>query len=570
MQPTDVDPGAKLAGRYRVVELLAETPGSNGLAARLWRAVDEVLSRSVAVHVLAIDDPRTAPLLEAARRAATVNDVRFIRVLDATQDDGVAYVVREWVHGRNLATLLAEGPLPPRHAGLLIREAAEALANAHEQDLSHGRLDPDSLVITDTGAIKIVGLSTQAALTEGKGPDTDAARRDALGLGRLLYAALTARWPSGPRSGLGAGPRAADGSLMSPRQCRAGVPKLLDEITERILTDRPRHGAPLTSPHEIAAALTDAVGVTPPDGVLPPAGANARDAGVDDPTIAGGVPVGADDSTQAMFNGLRDNALANAGATNEVARAVRTPVDPRQNGAGRGSPPPGYAPPQRPPAQPYRRPGPRWRRIAIILVAAVFLIAVVLFAYQLARNAFETSGDNGNGGDNGNDPSTTPSATSSAPAAGTPIEIAGGGSFDPLPKGSGDENPDKVPDAYDGKADTAWFTKEYRDSRLDITKPGVGMWVDLGSVQDIGSVDLNLLGQGTSLELRAAPEDATTAPTELDGWSVPVGTESDIGAKVTIEPAEPVRSRYLLIWMTVLPPDGDNLRGGVSEVVVRR
>ncbi|MBM7784332.1 protein kinase family protein [Tenggerimyces flavus] len=569
MQPTDVDPGAMLAGRYRVVELLAETPGSNGVA-RMWRAVDEVLSRSVVVHVLAIDDPRTAPLLEAARRAATVTDVRFIRVLDATQDDGVAYVVREWVHGRNLATLLAEGPLPPRHAGLLIREAAEALANAHEQGLSHGRLDPDSLVITDTGAIKIVGLSTQAALTESQGgPDTDKARKDALGLGRLLYAALTARWPSGPRSGLGAGPRAADGSLMSPRQCRAGVPKLLDEITERILTDRPRHGAPLTSPQEIAAALTDAVGVTPPDGVLPPAGAGARDAGVDDATVAG-LPMGADDSTQALFNGRRDNALASAGAANEVARADRTQADPRQNGAGRGGLPPGYAPPQRPPAQPYRRPGPRWTRIAIILVAAVFLIAVVLFAYQLARNAFETGNEGNGNGDNGNDPSTTPSATASAPGAGTKIAIAGGGSFDPQPKGSGDENPDKVPDAYDNKTDTAWFTKEYRDSRLDITKPGVGMWIDLGSAQDIGSVDLSLLGQGTTLELRAAPEDATAAPTELSGWSAPFGTESGAGGKVTIEPAEPVRSRFVLIWMTVLPPDGDNLRGGVSEVVVRR
>lgn len=567
MQPTDVDPGAMLAGRYRVVELLAETPGSNGVA-RMWRAVDEVLSRSVVVHVLAIDDPRTAPLLEAARRAATVTDVRFIRVLDATQDDGVAYVVREWVHGRNLATLLTEGPLPPRHAGLLIREAAEALANAHEQDLSHGRLDPDSLVITDTGAIKIVGLSTQAALTESQGgPDTDKARKDALGLGRLLYAALTARWPSGPRSGLGAGPRAADGSLMSPRQCRAGVPKLLDEITERILTDRPRHGAPLTSPHEIAAALTDAVGVTPPDGVLPPAGAGARDAGVDDATVAG-LPMGVDDSTQALFNGRRDNALANAGAANEVARAVRTPTDPRQNGAG--GLPPGYAPPQRPPAEPYRRPRPRWTRIAIILVAAIFLIAVVLFAYQLARNAFETGNEGNGNGDNGNDPSTTPSASASAPAAGTKIAIAGGGSFDPQPKGSGDENPDKVPDAYDGNAETAWFTKEYRDSKLSITKPGVGMWVDLGSPQDIGSVDLSLLGQGTTLELRAAPEDATAAPTELSGWSEPFGTESGASGKVTIEPAEPVRSRFVLIWMTVLPPDGDNLRGGVSEVVVRR
>jgi putative peptidoglycan lipid II flippase len=567
VQPTDVDPGAMLAGRYRVVELLAETPGSDGVA-RMWRAVDEVLSRSVVVHVLGVDDPRTAPLLEAARHAATVADVRFIRVLDAMQDDGVAYVVREWVHGRNLATLLMEGPLPPRHAGLLIREAAEALANAHEQGLAHERLDPDCLVITDTGAIKIVGLSTQAALTEGNGGTAaDPSRMDALGLGRLLYAALTARWPSGPRSGLGAGPRAADGSLMSPRQCRAGVPKLLDEITERILTDRPRHGAPLTSPQEIAAALTDAVGVTPPDGVLPPAGASAREAGVDDATVVGAAAGVADASTQALFNGRRDPALAGAGAT-EVSRAVRAQVDPRQNGAGRDNvPPPGYAPPQRPAPQPYRRPGPRWTRIAIILVAAVFLIAVVLFAYQLARNAFEPGGNAGNGGTT---PSSAPSATTQAPAAGTPVDIVAGGSFDPEPAGNGEENGDRVSRAYDSKTSTSWYTKNYKDEKLSITKPGVGMWVDLGSVQNISSVELSLLGQGTSLELRAAPEDATSAPTELDGWSQLIGSKDNLGSKATIQAAEPVRSRFVLIWMTVLPPDGNDLRGGVSEVVVKR
>ena len=52
-------------------------------AGRFWRAHDLVLHRPVAVHVLAEDDARAQPLLEAARRTGPVIDRRLLRVLDA-------------------------------------------------------------------------------------------------------------------------------------------------------------------------------------------------------------------------------------------------------------------------------------------------------------------------------------------------------------------------------------------------------------------------------------------------------------------------------------------------------
>jgi hypothetical protein len=588
VHPTDVDPGVTLAGRYRVAELLAETPGDGGVA-QTWRAIDEVLSRSVVVHVLAADDPRVDHLLEASRRAATAADVRFIRVLDALRDDGVAYVVREWVAGRSLGALLADGPLPPQQAGLLVREVSEAIARAHDQGLSHERLDPDTVVVTDTGSIKIVGLATQAALSGAHAEEetgTDPQREDAVGIGRLLYAALTARWPAGPRSGLNAAPRAADGTLLSPRQCRAGVPRSLDEITDRILDEHPRHGEPLTTPAQIAAALTEVVGMTPIEGVLPPAstsgaGHDGHYGGghgpvnyADAPTQVGAPPVG---TTRGDPNGRASAHPQRAGAggdlgdqTQRVAPVGSSPMshlsDPAMHPRGGYAPPqpPGQAPHHYPPQEREQRP--RWWRIAAALVALLVLAGAGLLGWQLMSTAFDNPG-----------PSTTPSARNTptpdkteTAAAGSPIRIAGAKDFDPQPDGNNEEHPEDVDKAYDGNQSTMWTTMSYHNNpQLGGIKAGVGVWFDLGKPVDVGRVELSLRSGGTDVQLRAAPEDASSAPSAIDDWRQ-IAKQDGAGGEATLRPDKPVRTRFLLVWLTKLPPEGSDYRGGIAEIVVRR
>lgn len=564
MHPTDVDPGVTLAGRYRVAELLAETPGDGGVA-QTWRAVDEVLSRSVVVHVLAADDPRADALLDASRRAATATDVRFLRVLDALRDDGVAYVVREWVAGRSLATVLADGPLPPHHAGLLVREVAEALASAHDQGLAHERLDPDTVLVTDAGAVKIVGLATQAALDASGGTsETEPTRTDAIGLGRLLYAALTARWPTGPLSGLAAAPRGADGTLLLPRQVRAGVPRALDEITERILLDQPRSGDPLTAPREIATALTEVVGTTPLEGVLPPPADPGLDPTIASPAVAARPPSYADQPTQVGGRPV------DVGGPNGAGRWAGDQLSdyPGAQPRGAAARPHVYAPPRSPAGRPYppaQRRGPRWSHIAGALVGLVLLCGVGLFAWQLMSQAFRTPDATPS-----NPATVEPSATPSTPERGTPISIVAARDYDPSPGSDGEEHPEDVDKAYDGDPSTVWTTMSYRnDPRLGRLKPGVGIWFDLGSVQSVGSVELQLLGNGTDLEIRAAPDDAVGPPATADKWRT-VDSATGAGREVTFEFDDPVRTRYLLVWMTKLPPEGSEYRGGVAEILVRQ
>jgi len=244
-----VEVGSRLAGRYRLEVCLEQSDG-----VQIWRAIDEKLSRPVAIRLVPAGHARAVAVVEAARAAAGVDDGRFLRVLDAVEADGIVYVVNEWVPvARPLSELLRHGPLDPAEAQHIVTEAAQALAGAHELGLAHLRINPDTVLRTDPGQVKIFGLCVDAALNGTTAGDPSIS--DARGLGRVLYAALTARWPEGAAYGLPAAPSDA-GRLCTPRQVLAGVPASLDEVTDRILNLQPAHHAtPLRSPAEVAAAL---------------------------------------------------------------------------------------------------------------------------------------------------------------------------------------------------------------------------------------------------------------------------------------------------------------------------
>ena len=193
--------GTVLGYRYRMEELLAESPRSV-----TWRAFDLVLSRSVVVHLLAPHDPEAADILETARQAALAVDSRFLRVLDAVHSDDPelgSYVVCEYAVGRSLEVLLSHGPLSGLESAWVVREVADALSGVHGLGLYHQRINPDTVILTPDGHVKIVGLLIEAALRPAPGtalPRTPDLRPGAGRRGRSGTAALRlpgvplARW----------------------------------------------------------------------------------------------------------------------------------------------------------------------------------------------------------------------------------------------------------------------------------------------------------------------------------------------------------------------------------------
>lgn len=543
-----VEPGRLLAGRYRVEDLLTDRAG-----ARSWRAVDEVLRRSVAVDVLPVDAPRAKALINAARTSASVTDSRFLRVLDASQENGDVYVVREWARGEPLDRVLGEGPLTHRRAAWVVREVAEALAIAHRAGIYHWRLVPSNIVITETGAVRIVGLATEAALSGLRYANAEAEAEDVRGLGRLLYAALVNRWPGGPDCDLQRAP-SEHGRMMRPRQVRAGVPRPLDEICDRILGDPPQHHATaLRTADEVAAALADAAGLSTDQAVPDPdataiGGVGAFD-DVDDPThhhggpVGVGVPAGPPPAVLPPDSspGPKPAPARRTGATRAIQQAGNGGGDTAVGSVG-------Y-----PATGGNRRDPGRWRWSWLLVSLVVLVCAVAAFLIGFTFN------DNGS-----EDPTAAP--TGQPTTTTKPVQIADVSAWDPM--GEDGENDDEAQLAADGDRSTAWTTMAYY-GRPDFggLKPGLGLVLDLREPQDVSQVTVNVGGDGTDFEIRVAPGANGQPPGNPDDYQVQGKAQGATG-QTEVELNRPVTTRYVLVWLTKLPPDGGDFRGRVHEVAV--
>jgi len=226
--------GAVLAGRYRILQPLP----SDLVGSTSWQAIDQILDRPVHVRILV--EGNIPQALDSARRAALVSDARLVRVLDVGSHQGISFVVTEQVVGPSLAELLTHGPLTADQARAIVGETAAALEVARRRGVHHLALRPSVLHITPDDRVILTGLAFDGALL-GQGLSLGDARTttraDTIGLVRLLYAALTGRWPAGDddvvsASGPGSVPVAptADGGPVPPSALVADVPADLDTL----------------------------------------------------------------------------------------------------------------------------------------------------------------------------------------------------------------------------------------------------------------------------------------------------------------------------------------------------
>jgi putative peptidoglycan lipid II flippase len=128
-----------------------------------------------------------------------------------------------------LQVIVNHGPLSGLEAAWITREVADALAGVHSLGLYHRRLSPETVIITPSGNVKIVGLLIEAALRPGADTAlpqaTTSEQIDVTDLGRLLYASLVCRWPGGPAFGLPNAPMVSR-RWMSPAKYAPAYPRV--------------------------------------------------------------------------------------------------------------------------------------------------------------------------------------------------------------------------------------------------------------------------------------------------------------------------------------------------------
>ncbi|MGW6531740.1 protein kinase domain-containing protein [Streptomyces venezuelae] len=165
--------GRLLAGRYRVVAQL----GRGGMGV-VWRAVDEVLHREVAVKELRTYTDAAGPELadlrlrmqREARAAARVRHPGVVAVHDVTEVDGRPLIVMELVDGPSLDDVLRDrGALDPREAADIGAKVMAALAAAHRVGVLHRDVKPGNILLETGGRVVLTdfGIATMEDPNDG-------------------------------------------------------------------------------------------------------------------------------------------------------------------------------------------------------------------------------------------------------------------------------------------------------------------------------------------------------------------------------------------------------------------
>jgi putative peptidoglycan lipid II flippase len=559
--------GTVLAARYRLEELIGESQPTV-----TWRAFDQVLSRSVLVHLLTPGDPGEDELLTAARKASVATDSRFLRVLDAVHSSDPAvgsYIVCEYATGQSLEMILSHGPLSGLEAAWVTREVADALAGVHSMGLYHRRISPETVIITPTGNVKIVGLLIEAALRPVAngvvhGADTPELI-DVTDLGRLLFASLVSRWPGGPAFGLPNAPMVGQ-RWMTPRQVRAGVSPALDNVCDQILSDPPRHHAPaIITAGGLVTALTKVLGSAD---AAPDLERRLRQPV---PTV-GGSSAAPDRaaSAQPVSSLLDQTTIRQEAIRTRTIPAASAPPTTQHTRVSAGRSPSGPGTPNRPAGAKASVPPPttqqrRRRWIGLLLVLAVLLIAAgIISAIILDRRLSSSPEPTASSESTGSTPDRPPTKPKK-------LTIANARDFDPQGEDK-TENPDEVSLAYDGNPTTRWRTVQYfGNPKLGNLKRGVGLVLDLDAPQAVRSVQLKLSGSGTAVEFRVPqtdPSQTPKPPMNSDKRWRTVAAESKAGESATLTAEQGVTTRYVLVYLTSLPKEGNGYRGGIYEVEV--
>ncbi|MEJ8643408.1 protein kinase [Streptomyces sp. MS1.HAVA.3] len=253
-------------GRYRLTHRL----GRGGMA-EVFAAEDVRLGRTVAVKLLRADlaeDPVSkARFTREAQSVAGLNHHAVVAVYDSGEDrvgpNTVPYIVMELVEGRTIRDLLISAEAPgPEQALIITSGVLEALAYSHQHGIVHRDIKPANVIITETGAVKVMDFGiaralhgVQSTMTQtgmvmgtpqylspeqalGKAVDH---RSDLYATGCLLYELLALRPPFTGETPLSVVYQHVQDAPVPPSQLPEGrhIPQELDGLVMRSLAKDP-------------------------------------------------------------------------------------------------------------------------------------------------------------------------------------------------------------------------------------------------------------------------------------------------------------------------------------------
>lgn len=244
-----IEIGNKLNGRY----LILGTIGSGGMA-NVFLAKDLILNREVAVKVLRFDfqDDKNA-IRRFQREALAATELvhpNIVAVYDVGEEDGMQYLVMEYVKGMDLKRYIqTHYPMPYASIVDIMKQILSAVALAHQHRIIHRDLKPQNILMDEDGSVKIADFGIAIALSETSITQTNTMlgsvhylspeqargsmatnQSDIYALGIILYEMLTGQVPFDGESAVTIALKHFQDDVPSIRMYDRTVPQSLENV----------------------------------------------------------------------------------------------------------------------------------------------------------------------------------------------------------------------------------------------------------------------------------------------------------------------------------------------------
>ena len=252
--------GQKINDRYEVIRSIGE-----GGMANVYLGYDTILDRNVAIKVLRGDLSNDEKFVRRFQRealsASSLAHPNIVEVYDVGEDDGVYYIVMEYVEGKTLKQLLKKrGTLTLSEAIDIMSQLTDGMAHAHDSYIIHRDLKPQNIMIKDDGQIKITDFGIAMALNSTQLTQTNSVmgsvhylppeqasgkgctiKSDIYSMGIIFYELLSGSLPFKGDNAVEIALKHMREPLPSLREDNSAIPQSIENIVRRATAKNPKN-----------------------------------------------------------------------------------------------------------------------------------------------------------------------------------------------------------------------------------------------------------------------------------------------------------------------------------------